>query len=213
MEATTCPECGVSLPAGLTRCSHCGAAVPEPTAPPQPPPVAPPILPSTSEALDLNTLVEAGSRPPAPVVRRVQASVRLDIPQAAVDEQGWLRPEEWAALLAAWDKAVEAHMTREMEQGRMVAADLAGVAVPWERVPNSLTPPQRQELEQALRGLFANLPRAGAPNLASGADVTVQVVNRSTKAGCSTPLLVLLLVLLWVSAHWAGLLSMNLRTG
>lgn len=206
MNEVECPECGAVLPEGLSACPHCGAALPTHAAASSPPPVPPPpLVPAPSlmpEAPDPRALVQAASALPVRVTRTVSAHVSIKVPQASVDKQGVLTPEQWERLVALWDTAMEEQIKRDMLAGHSGgAARLDEITIPWEQVGANLTPTQEQELEAGLRGLFAsvNLNLPVAPQ--QGAVVTMTTSQTRGRVGCSAVLLVLLPLLGWLIFH------------
>jgi hypothetical protein len=170
---TFAAQCAELDAAGSDHRAAAVSLVGEPLPAAEPP--APVVVPNVPEVPDLNALA---ARPGVQVTRHVQASVSLDFPQAMVDKQGRLTPDQWARLMAAYDNALEEHMKAGMEQGRSVSLGAAAreVPLPFDQIGVKLPPAEQHAMQQAIVALIPDA--AFAPDTSFVNEVVTSIASQ-----------------------------------
>lgn len=139
------------------------------------------------------------------VSRSVSASVTLEIPQKAVDQEGWLTPGQWSALLAALNQALSAEMEQDVVAGR--PPDLAALAdslhMPFSLAGIDLPAEKQEVLQQRLRDLLSQAKAAPATEI-QRVEVRRHPLQPRGRLSCSVGL-ILLLIVIAVAARCAPL--------
>jgi hypothetical protein len=175
-ETRPCVQCKEPVVTGESRCPHCGAAQPIVTAPIEavPPDTGEPsptgeLLPLEEEELPASFGVTSRSasmstsfttRTVSGSGSRLDAEVKIDLPQAVVDPENRLSPAAYWKLMHRWSQAIEDDLEGSCAGGR--APDLSAVVT---RVPLPFGPDCGGELPVAIRDMLTQRAQRQAAQL------------------------------------------------